>query len=75
MTDLEDLIRRVNRDLEEHRRQVEASQRAEAERRRLLAEREGRLRRYSWLPLALAAVTVIGGFLGGTAVLLTVLGH
>jgi hypothetical protein len=74
MPDLEGLIRRINRDLAEHRRQVEASQRAVAEQRRLIAEREGRLRRYPWLPLVLAVVTVIG-FVGSTAVLLTMLGH
>jgi hypothetical protein len=73
MSDLEDLIRRVNRDLEEHR-QVDASRRAMAERRRLPAEQEGGVKRYSWLPLVLAVVTVIGVFAGVTAVLLTVLG-
>ena len=44
MNDLEDLIRRINSDMEEHRRQaerrkqVEASPRAMAEQRRLIAE-------------------------------------
>jgi hypothetical protein len=74
MEDLEDLIRRINRDLEEHRRQVEASQRAMAEQRGLIAEQESWLKRYRRLPLVLAVVTVIGGFLGGASVLLTVLG-
>jgi hypothetical protein len=66
MADLEDLIRQVNRDMEEHRRlvehhrQVDASRRAMAEQRRLIAEQVGRLQRYCWLPLALAVVTVIG---------------
>jgi hypothetical protein len=74
MDDLEDLIRRINHDLEEHRRQVEASQRVMTEQRRLIVERERRLKRYHWLPLVLAVVTVIGGCWGGAAVLLTVLG-
>jgi hypothetical protein len=58
MADLEDFIRQINRDMEEHRRQVEASQRAMAEQRRLTAEQEAWLG-YIWLPLALAAVAGI----------------
>jgi hypothetical protein len=72
--DLEGLIRRINRDLEEHRRQVDASRRAMAEQRRLIAEQVGWLQRYCWLPLVLAVVTVIG-FVGSAAVFLTMLGH
>jgi hypothetical protein len=58
MADLEDLIQRVNRDMEEHRRQMEASQLAMAEQRRLTAERAAWFG-YFLLPLALAAVVGI----------------
>jgi hypothetical protein len=75
MPALKDLIRRVNRDMEEHRRQVEASQRAMAEQRRLMAEREAMRKRYGWLPLVLAVVTATGVFVGFTSVYLSMSGH
>jgi hypothetical protein len=66
MAHLEDLIRRINRDMEEHRRQVEhcrqvdMSRRAMAEQCKVIAEQVGWVQRYCWLPLAFAVVTVIG---------------
>jgi hypothetical protein len=82
MADLEDLIRQVNRDMEEHRWQVEASPppRAMAEQHRLIAEQEDwldRLDRYCRLPAVLAVAVVIGGIVGCGCgkVLVTVLGH
>ena len=81
MADLEDLIRRVNRDMEEHRRQVEhrkqveASQRAMAEQRRLIAEQAGWLQRYCLAPLGACRRGCDRGFVGSSAVFLTVPGH
>jgi hypothetical protein len=88
MADLEDLIRQVNRDMDEHRRQVkhgwqvEASPppRATAEQHGLIAEQEDwldRLDRYCRLPVVLAVAVIIGGFVGCGCgkVLVTVLGH
>jgi hypothetical protein len=68
MLNLDDLIRQINRDMEEHRRQVEASQRALAEQCTLIAEQEGWLKRYCPPPLMLAVLSVIGLFLGYTTV-------
>jgi hypothetical protein len=70
MADLEDLIRQVNRDMEEHRRLVEhhrhvdASRGAMAEQCGLIADQVGWLQRYCWLPLALVVVTGIVVFWG-----------
>jgi hypothetical protein len=69
VADLEDLIRRINRDMEEHRRQLEhckqvdASLRAMAEQRRPIAELVGWLG-YFRFPLALAAIAGIAIFWG-----------
>ena len=88
MNDLQDLIRRINSDMEEHRRQAERREQVEAspspqvmaEQHRLIAEQEDwldRLERYCRLPVVLAVAVVIGGVVGcGCAkVLVTVLGH
>jgi hypothetical protein len=75
MGDLEDFIRQINRELEEHHRQAEARPKAIAEQRRLIREHEGRLKRYPWVRWVLAAVTVLGVLAGSAAVLLTVVGH
>jgi hypothetical protein len=69
MADLEDLIRRINRDMEEHRgqvehrKQVDASLRAMAEQRRPIAELVGWLG-YFRLPLALSVMAGIAIFFG-----------